>query len=67
MAITSTGRNWCLLASFRKTDFGLPFVETRTEAEVPFPVKACDRILKKEGFRPMTPDERAKFGKFLRD
>ena len=53
--------------SFGTTDSGLPFVETREEAGKPFTVEACDRILKENGFRSMTPDIRKKFGKFLRD
>jgi len=53
--------------SFGTTDSGLPFVETRTEAEKPFTVEACDRILKENGFLSMTPAIRKRFGKFLRD
>ena len=53
--------------SFGTTDSGLPFVETRTEAKKPFTVEACDRILKENGFQPLTPALRKKFGKFLRD
>ena len=53
--------------SFGTTDSGLPFVETREEAGKPFTVEACDRILKENGFQPLTPALRKKFGKFLRD
>jgi hypothetical protein len=53
--------------SFGKTDSGMPFFETQEKSEEPFTVEACDRILRKEGFRPMTPDEVQEFGKFLLD
>jgi hypothetical protein len=45
----------------------MPFFETQEKAEEPFTVEACDRILREEGFRPMTPDEVQEFGKFLLD
>ena len=32
--------------------------------DIPFTEEACDRILHKEGFRPLTPDERKKYGIF---
>ena len=51
--------------SFKKTDGALPFVETRAEVGQPFTVKACDRILKENGFRSMTAAERKTFAKFL--
>lgn len=51
--------------SFKKTNGSLPFVETKMEAEKPFTVEACDRILKEGGFRPMTAAERKTFATFL--
>jgi len=53
-------------ATSRKTDFGLPFVETRPAADS-FPVEKCDRILNEEGFRPMTAEERQDYARFLQD
>jgi len=46
----------------------MPFVEIpENAADAPFTVEACDRILRDEGFRPMTPAEVQEFGKFLHD
>lgn len=50
--------------SFGKT--GLPFVEI-PQKEDSFPAAECKRILRKNGFQPMTPAIRKKYGKFLRD
>ena len=52
--------------SFGKTDAGLPFVEI-PQKEDSFPATECERILRKNGFQPMTAAIRKKYGKFLRD
>ena len=52
--------------SFGKTDAGLPFVEI-PQIDDPFPAAECERILRKNGFQPVTTAIRKKYGKFLRD
>ena len=52
--------------SIGKTDAGLSFVEIPQKTDS-FPAEECERILREEGFRPMTAVMRKKFGKFLRD
>lgn len=52
--------------SIGKTEAGLSFVEI-PQAPDSFPAVECDRILHREGFRPMTAALRKKYGKFLRE
>jgi len=52
--------------SIGKTEAGLSFVEIPQTPDS-FPAEECERILRKEGFRPMTAALRKKFGKLLRD
>ncbi len=53
--------------SFGKTDDGMAFVGVpQTRSEPFFTIKACDRILEAQGFRPATAEESRKFARFLK-
>jgi len=63
-SVSSKSTQWNISVSFGKT--GLPFVEI-PQKEDSFSAADCERMLRKNGFLPMTAAIRKKYGKFLRD